>query len=125
MAATPNGIAHLSYAGGGIFVPARTPYDRQMLVEQVVERVKTKGEVQILINDRRWIVRLLARTARAGCARCGTSIDSACTSAKTGKAVYCPTCAVEGLISNSGPVRGTRQRSRSPVASLALAPHPA
>jgi hypothetical protein len=98
MTATANGIAHLSYPGGGFFVPARTPYDRQMLLEQVVERVRTKGAVQILIDDRRWLVRHIVRAPRVSCGRCGTSTDSACTSPLSGKVIYCPKCALAGTL---------------------------
>src|SRR2546422_8387338 len=97
MTATANGIAHVSYPGGGLFVPVRTPYDRQMLVEQVVERVRTKGRVQVLVDERRWMACHLSRGSRVSCARCGTSTDSACTSPLTGKAVYCAKCALEGF----------------------------
>src|SRR5262249_23059910 len=126
MSATPNGIAHVSYPGGGIFVPARTPYDRQMLVEQVVERVHAKGAVQILIDDRRWIVRSLSRPSRSGCAHCGASINSACTSTTTGKAVYCMKCALGDPANKLEPPQSAKHRTRSRLPSaIGLIPHPA
>jgi hypothetical protein len=33
------GIAHVSFPGGSMVLPARTPYDRQMLLEHIVDRV--------------------------------------------------------------------------------------
>jgi hypothetical protein len=112
MTATANGIAHLSYPGGGFFVPVRTPYDRQMLLEQVVERVRTKGQVQILIDDRRWLVRHLVRAPRVSCGRCGGSTDSACTSPLSGKVIYCPECALAGTLDRP-PANATTVKDRA------------
>lgn len=39
------GIAHVSFAGGGILVPARDPDDRQTLVEHVADHIRAKGQV--------------------------------------------------------------------------------
>jgi hypothetical protein len=88
-----NGIAHISYRGGGLFVPARTPYDRQLLVEQVVERVRTKGQVQVLVDDQRWMVYSSGGAAPLCCAGCGLSHTSACYSAVLDEAAFCVKCA--------------------------------
>src|SRR5262245_57437073 len=126
MSATPNGIAHVSYPGGGIFVPVRTAYDRQILVEQVMERVRTKGQVQILIDDRRWMVRHLSRASRVSCVQCGGSTNSACTSPVIGKAVFCTKCVVEGAFETPPAVTSVRPRTRSrAAAAMALMPSPA
>lgn len=53
MQALSKGIVHISFAGGGLFLPARSPYDRQMLVEHVTDRVRCKGHLQVLTDDER------------------------------------------------------------------------
>lgn len=86
------GLAHVSFVGGGIFVPARNPYDRQMLIEHVVDRVRAKGNVQVLVDDQRWLVRL-SRGPSVDCYRCGYSLDAACYNTAGGAAVCCVGCA--------------------------------
>ena len=93
MSALAKGIAHVSFTGGGIFLPARSPYDRQMLIEHVTTRARAQGVVQVLIDDDRWMVRTHRDGAAVCCARCGHSGESACYSDATGDAVCCPRCA--------------------------------
>jgi hypothetical protein len=87
------GIAHLSFAGGGMFIPARSPYDRQLLAEHVLNRVRLKGSVQVLVDDRRWLVNLLRHRRASGCSRCGCSVTSVCSDAAADTVVYCVRCA--------------------------------
>lgn len=87
------GIAHVSFAGGGVFVPARSPYDRQILVEHVADRVRAQGHVQVLVDDQRWLVRLSRGPSVDCCCSCGYSLDAACYSTAGGAAVYCVECA--------------------------------
>ena len=87
------GIVHLSFPGGGMFLPARTPYDWQTLVEHVKDRVRSKGEVQVLIHDHRWLVRWCEASARSVCAVCGLASESTCHSSTSGSTVYCVSCA--------------------------------
>lgn len=89
-----NGVAHVSFVGGGLFLPARTPYDRQVLVEHVVERAQMKGRVQVLVDDLRWIVHLSRADLAFRCARCGAFSDPACHCATVGDEVYCAKCAL-------------------------------
>ncbi len=87
------GIAHVSFPGGGIFLPARSPYDRQLLAEHVVHRVRAKGQVQVLVDDRRWMVCLNRSASTAGCMGCGGGLQSACYSSAGGDLAYCVRCA--------------------------------
>ena len=86
------GIAHVSFAHGGTFLPARTPYDRQILTEYVAAFTRTKGEVQVLIDRQRW---LISGTfdAPVSCERCGFSTPQACTRPPH-TSVLCLTCAL-------------------------------
>ena len=94
MRAPANGIAHLSFAGGAVFLPARTPYDRQMLAEYVTERVQVKGQVQILVDGQRWLVQRLREAIFVACAGCGTGVSSTLYSGVEGDQVYCARCAL-------------------------------
>jgi hypothetical protein len=89
-----DGIAHLSFLGGGTFLPARTPYDRQMLLEHVGDRVRSKGRVQLLIDGRRWIVCRNDSGFGARCVRCNALIGTACCSIAGDAAINCVRCAV-------------------------------
>jgi hypothetical protein len=86
------GIAHVSFANGGLFIPARSPYDRQMLIEHVVDRVRSKGQVQVLVDDERWMVHLRGNSA-VNCAFCGLAGELACQSIGDEAATYCAHCA--------------------------------
>ena len=87
------GIAHVSFAGGGFFVPARSPYDRQLLADRVLDRVRVKGKVQVLVDAQRWLVQLLRDSNMAGCRRCGSAMDSVCCRSANRAARYCVACA--------------------------------
>ena len=91
------GIAHVSFSGGGLFLPARDPYDRQTLIEYVVQRVHTKGRVQVLVDKHRWMVQANAlQQPGAPCVACGQATDAACYSATSDAAGYCLRCALGG-----------------------------
>lgn len=91
-----NGIAHISFAGGGVFLPARTPYDRQVLIEYVNHYVGAGRQVQILVDDQRWLVHPGHGQFACYCSWCGSALESACYSATDGKAGYCTKCALGG-----------------------------
>lgn len=91
-----NGIAHVSFPGGGIFLPARDPYDRQTLIEHVTQRLRTKGRVQVLVGSSRWTVRFNTATTRAACAACGQTPDALCCTSDGSDTAYCVPCALGG-----------------------------
>jgi hypothetical protein len=94
MNAMAKGIAHVSFAGGGFFLPARNPYDRQLLVEHVSECVRTKGHVQVLMGDQLWMVHRNSGPSTTPCTRCGMAVPTAFYFRGSGEACYCPTCAL-------------------------------
>src|SRR5512144_1804999 len=94
MNAMAKGIAHVSFAGGGFFLPARNPYDRQVLVEHVSERVRAKGHVQVLLADQLWTVHRSRGANTAACVRCGVAAPTVCYFRGSGEACYCLTCAL-------------------------------
>ena len=104
------GIAHVSFSGGGLFLPARDPYDRQSLIEHVAQRVRTKGRVQVLVDKHRWMVQASApQQQNAACAACGQAADAACYSATSNAAAYCLRCALGGPL-RSEPVHDKEWR---------------
>ena len=89
------GVAHVSYKGGGLCVPARSPYDRQLLAEQVVYCTRTRGMVQVLVNDDRWLVHMPASGPRDDCSGCGQRMDTAWHAPALGESAYCSKCALD------------------------------
>jgi hypothetical protein len=89
----PKGIAHVSFVGGGIFLPARSAYDRQLLAEHVRNRVRAKGKVRVLVDDQRWMVHLRPSSNPADCSQCGRAANSACYLGAATGTPYCLACA--------------------------------
>lgn len=87
------GIAHISFAGGGVVLPARNPYDRQVLMEHIAERVRTKGEIRVTLDRQCWAVRLNRAVVASSCSACGHPLRAACYSAADGSTAYCVRCA--------------------------------
>jgi hypothetical protein len=111
MTALAKGIAHISFPGGGIFLPARNPYDRQTLMEYVDDNVRSKGQVQILVDDQRWLVRCVRVPAGAGCSGCGHALHCACYSAARAETAYCVKCAFTTGEDSAAPTSERRCRA--------------
>jgi len=107
------GIAHVSFAGGGVFLPARNPSDRQSLIADVAARARANGLVQVLVDNQRWIVRDVRDDHAAGCSACGLAPEPACYSAADERAAYCVTCVFAARRNRGVPCpadRGSRER---------------
>ena len=93
--ALPAGVAHVSFAGGGVFLPADTPYERETLRDYVAHSVRAYGRVQVLLARRRW--RIDGRRAvPAACAGCRATLEGPCPAAADGRgAAYCLPCAFD------------------------------
>ena len=91
--AITKGIAHVSFPGGSMLLPARNAYDRQVLLEHIVDRAHAKERVQVLMDDLRWMVHLRRGPATAHCAACGCVLSSACYSTDEHGAAHCLGCA--------------------------------
>ncbi len=87
------GIAHLSFAGGGIFLPARSAYDRQHLIENVTHTAAQHGRVQILVDDQRWLVQPDVGGRTPSCVDCGALAQPPCRAGDGGGA-HCVRCAL-------------------------------
>jgi len=91
-----HGIAHVSFAGGGLFLPVRSAYDRQTLAEHIAARARAKGDVQVLLNDKRWLVCLIRTRPDADCSGCRKALDVACYATGDPDPAYCVKCAFGG-----------------------------
>jgi len=52
-----NDIAHLSFRGGGMVLPANTPYERELLVECVEATTKRYGRLRLEVDGQHWTIR--------------------------------------------------------------------
>lgn len=68
------GVAHVSFEGGGLIVPAHTPYQRELLFEHVEASTKRRGDVQLRLNGRHWTISSSA-TPLEVCTGCPRSLD--------------------------------------------------
>ncbi len=105
------GVAHVSFAGGGVFLPDHDQHDRQDLLDYVTRLVSSKPKVQILLRNQRW----LAESGRyCLCTSCGRASKVSCR--ETGDVdAYCVQCAL-GL----GPQEGAARSQPATVAHLTL-----
>jgi hypothetical protein len=88
-----NGVAHISFVGGGLFLPARTPYDRELMIDYVAERVRSKGTIQVIVDERRWTVQRCARVRGRDCPSCGHQLNATCALAEGHDPIACMHCA--------------------------------
>src|SRR5574340_33644 len=91
-----NGIAHISFRGSGMFLPARTPYDREVLAEHVSARARVHGIVQVLVDGRRWMVSAHRAGMTVRCAGCRGSSDLQWVEGATPEPAFCGRCALSG-----------------------------
>jgi hypothetical protein len=86
--------ARISFPGGGLVVPAHTPYERQQLLEHVRGCLRRAGTVRVRLDCTTWLVEW-PDSGRPVCGGCGQPIRHA-VSHRSGKAgvPYCLTCAL-------------------------------
>jgi hypothetical protein len=84
-------VAHVSYLGGGIFLPDHGPGDRHTIIEYVGRLLRAKQKVQVLLDNQRWLVQLGEHVC---CARCGLTTDISCREANDDGEPCCLRCAL-------------------------------
>ena len=84
-------VAHVSYPGGGVFLPDHGPGDRHTIMEYVERLVTSKRKVQILLDNQRWLVQSSEHTC---CASCDLATKTACREANEDGELYCLRCAL-------------------------------
>ena len=108
-------VVHVSFVGGGLFLPNEGPADRQYLVDYVAHLLHSKPKVQILRSDQRWMAE---RCGDCCCACCGRASQAVCREVRRESDTYCLRCALEREASPSG--KGANATTR--LRRLALSP---
>lgn len=84
-------VAHVSFVGGGIFLPDHGPSDRRTLIDYVERLAGSKPKVQILLENQRWLVQ---PCNYACCACCGYACNVSCREASNETDAFCLKCAL-------------------------------
>ncbi len=107
MALLAEGIAHVSFRGGAAFLPARSPYDRETLIDHVAHTIRAQGRVQVLIEDQVWHVYLVTDDSPATCSRCGRqALEATCQSYGGTANACCVKCAFTSRTQPTEPPAG-------------------
>lgn len=86
-------VVHVSFRGGGIFLPNEGPVDRQYVMEYVAHILQSKPQVQVLHSDQRWLVERCGWSC--SCAHCGRGSTAVCRRPSNKTDAYCLRCALE------------------------------
>ena len=129
MSETLKGIAHVSFAGAGFFVPVDTSSERRSLIEQIAAYSRTECRLQVLTDGRRWMVRRAGDPSPDVCASCDAKINTAACSMAGDDAAYCLGCAFNDRRVSAGDApqpagTGVRPATREPTLATQRAPSP-
>src|SRR5215470_7115898 len=86
--------ARIAFAGGGLILPAHTPYDRQMLVEHVLGCTRSKQHVRIHVDHTTWLIERADQQRPVVCSGCARRIDDGVCRRRRRSAVHCVACAL-------------------------------
>ncbi|MFI5394698.1 MAG: hypothetical protein ACHQ9S_04125 [Candidatus Binatia bacterium] len=87
--------AHIVFAGGGLVLPARTPYELQILREYVLDRARHKEQMRINVGRKTWIVERASEDRPFACARCKRQQLTVAALRKPGnETTYCVACSL-------------------------------
>lgn len=70
------GVARISFHGGALFMPLRTPYDREVLFEHVDLYARRHGSVRVEFGRRELTVQNGGPADEPECASCGRHLDA-------------------------------------------------
>ena len=87
--------AHLTFVGGGLRLPARTPYDRQQLIEHVHACMGRTPQVHVRVDRAAWLIARPDNQQTIVCRGCARQIRRAvCRRPRTATA-FCVACALQ------------------------------
>ncbi|GIW41697.1 MAG: hypothetical protein KatS3mg076_2274 [Candidatus Binatia bacterium] len=69
------GVARISFRGGALFVPVKTPYERELLFEHLDLYARRHGRVRLELNRKEWEV-TLANGHAEQCTSCKRRLDT-------------------------------------------------
>ena len=85
--------AEIHFGGGGLVIPASSPYERQQLIEYVQSCVRSRGAVRVRVDHAIWLVESPA-LQRLVCGACAQRITRvACRRSTKRGIVNCAACA--------------------------------
>ena len=70
------GVARIFFHGGALFLPARTPYDRELLFEHLDLYAKRHGSIRVELDRREWTVKRSDVAKPPVCATCARRLDN-------------------------------------------------
>lgn len=85
------GVAQISFSGGGMFLPSRTPYERELVFEHAESYARRYGKARLQLSRNFLLVSSEPSESNESCAECGQSLRSV--TFATGGRVLCRYCA--------------------------------
>ena len=86
--------AQITFVGGGLLLPDRTPYDRQMLREHVLDRARHAEQLQVKVGRKTWVVEHPTEQRPLVCGLCQRRLTVAALHAAASQNLYCVACAL-------------------------------
>jgi len=86
--------AQITFVGGGLLLPARTPYDRQMLREHVLDRAGRAEQLQVKVGRKTWVVEHPTGQRPLVCGLCQHRLTVAALRTPASQNLYCVACAL-------------------------------
>lgn len=68
-------VAHISFEGGGLILPVRTPYEHEVLMEHLEVSTRRHGSIRLDLHRRRWNISM-SDGADDPCTSCTRPVDS-------------------------------------------------
>lgn len=69
------GVARISFHGGALFIPVKTPYERELFFEHIDLYTKRHGNVRFELDRQEWSVSIAGDRART-CSSCQRRLDA-------------------------------------------------
>ena len=86
--------AHITFVGGGLLLPARTAYDRQLLREHVLNGARHREQLQVKVGRKRWFVERPSAQRPVVCNSCNRQLTVAALHTPPKQSVFCVACAL-------------------------------
>jgi hypothetical protein len=70
------GVARISHPNGGLILPAKSPYEIELVIEHVGLHAKRHGRVRLELNRRDWLVTVCNGGPPGRCTGCAQRIET-------------------------------------------------
>jgi len=88
------GIAKLTFPGGGIVLPGRTPYERELLVEHIQYHVRRRSALHLELDGHNWSIVFDDSFESDHCATCQRTTDIHAGNHMIKHATFCLRCVI-------------------------------